>query len=113
MGVDNQRNVLGLEKDISLLGEANTDHFQLKFNSLVNNYLGKGKRKYVRLLFHDFKEKTIAFIDVRKCRTPTFVKRNGRSEFYTRSGNSSEPLNPKETMEYIQDRWPRRQSRNN
>jgi hypothetical protein len=51
-------------------------------------------------------EKSAAIVKVDKSKRPVYLDPQGKSEFYIRAGNSSQPLNVREATAYIQDHWP-------
>ena len=106
IGVDNNKNIVGLDKDLAQLESGSLDEFELHFTNVVNNYLGKISRPYVSIKFEIVDDKKLAVIRVRKSPRPVYVKYKDRTEFYIRAGNSSQPLDIKEATQYIKDHWP-------
>jgi hypothetical protein len=106
IGVGDDKNILGLDKDLSQLHDS-LDEFQLTFTNLVNTYLGKVNRVYVDLRFEKMDDKQIAVVRVKKSPHPVYVRCEGKKEeFCIRSGNSCQPLEVSEANLYIKDRWP-------
>jgi hypothetical protein len=110
IGVRNDKTVLGLEKDLSLLHNS-LDEFELTFTNLINLYIGKMNRAYVSISFGKVDEKEIAKVRVAKSPRPVFVrfkddKGEQREEFYIRAGNSSQLLEVCDASLYIKDHWP-------
>lgn len=106
IGIDDEKNVMGIEKDISLLKKQNEDGFQLKINDIVCNFIGKEHAHLVEIKFQDKDNKKIASVMVEKSDEPTYVEYKGNTYFYIRTGNSSQLLNQKESHAYIKKRWP-------
>lgn len=105
IGVDNNKKILGLEKDLAEL-DGTTDGFELHLTNIVNSHLGKTKRTLISVKFEKIEDKQIAGLIVKKSPRPVYIKYEGKSEFFIRSGNSSQPLDMSEVPEYIKDRWP-------
>ncbi len=105
IGVDDKKQILGLEKDFSTLKKSDDDGFELQLTSVVNNYIGKQYRTFVHVKFEKLDDKTICIITIDKSSTPAYLIYDGKTEFYIRAGNSSQPLNVKETTEYIANHW--------
>ena len=88
-------------------GKLDTDQFGLRFTSIINKYLDKPNRSYVKLKFSELEGKKIAIITVTK-RAPKRVfihPTKDEADFYIRLGNASHRLNPEEANEYIEQHW--------
>jgi len=107
IGVDNDGNILGIEKDFETLKKdrQNNDGFELLINDLVNGDLGKEYRKSIHVSFEMADGKRICFIEIDKSPEPVFLKSDGKTIFVVRSGNSSQILNAKEQYKYIKMHW--------
>jgi len=105
IGVDNNGKILGLEKDLGQL-DGSTDNFELHLTNVINNCLGKIKGTLVRVKFEKIDDKQIAALFVKKSPRPVYLKYEGKTEFFIRSGNSCLPLDVSEATEYIKDHWP-------
>lgn len=108
IGVDNKGEVLGLERDFSTFDheKQNRDGFELHFTQIMRNYLGVEPMRHIHLKFEIISEKTIARIEVEPASQPIYVRSGGKTEFYARIGNASQPLNVEDTVRYIKSRWP-------
>jgi hypothetical protein len=105
VGVDNDGNILGLANDLSQL-DGSLDNFELHFTNVVNTYLGKIARPYVNVEFEEIEGRYVALIKVKKSPRPAYIKCEGKTEFYIRSGNSCQPLDISDANIYIKDHWP-------
>jgi hypothetical protein len=105
IGVDNEKNILGLDKDFKQLGDGR-DIFELHLTNIINSYLGKICRSLVSVKFKKTDSKDVAIVQIRKSPRPVYVKYEGKTEFYIRSGNSCQPLDVSEVNPYIEDHWP-------
>jgi type III restriction enzyme len=107
IGVDDKGQVLGVEKDFSLLSKSNKDGFEQKLIGLASSCLGKENVTYVHLSWQAVEGKTVAVVNVDKSKRPVYVDLQGKSEFYIRTGNISQPLDVREATAYIRDHWPK------
>jgi hypothetical protein len=105
IGVDNDKKILGLDKDLAQT-KGSKDDFELHFTNIVNNYLGKINRPLINLSFCEIEDKEVAAVIVKKSPRPVYLKHDGKTEFFIRSGNSSQPLDISEATDYIKDHWP-------
>lgn len=107
IGVKDGGEVLGIEKDLSLMGNKGLDGFQLAFANAVKTYLGEDIGPLLKLDFAKKERKTVAIVTCPPCHRPVFVKEEKGSEFYARSASSSQRLDAEATNSYINARWPK------
>lgn len=108
IGVEDNKNVLGLENDYNTLkGKKNEDGFELQFTEVINRYIGKEYRKFLKVGFENIYGKNICYIEIKKSSKPIFIKKDGKNEFVIRQGNRTQTLDVKETTEYIKMNWRR------
>jgi hypothetical protein len=106
IGVQDDGEILGLDKDYSLL-DGDADGFELHVRNLLNNFLGKVKASKIHITFPMINEVEVCRIDILKADEPVFldIVDEGKSikeeKFYVRSGNSSQELKMSEANEYI------------
>lgn len=105
IGVDDDSNILGLEKDIQTLTKQNIDGFELLLRQVIKKYLGDFFEKYIKISFPKVDEKQICMIQISKSGKPVFVTSEGIEGFFVRNGNSSIPKNRKEQSEYEKIHW--------
>lgn len=105
IGVGDQKDILGIEKDLTTLGKQNEDGYELKIREIMNNFIGKQYGPLLHIRFEKTGEKLICGVKVDGSPNPAYVDNNGKLEFYIRSGNSSQPLNVKEATDYIANHW--------
>jgi len=105
IGVDNDKNILGLEKDLAQL-DGSADKFELHITNVINNHLGKIKGTLVAVRFENIEGKQIAVLTVKKSPRPVYLKYEGKLDFFIKSGNSCQLLDVREATEYIKDHWP-------
>lgn len=102
IGANDKKEVLGIDNDLKLLKKQDEDGFQLKIIEIVSNLIGK---EFTQLLEFDFRlleGKKIAIIAIGSANEPCFVN---ETNFYIRTGNSTQPLNQKESHNYIKKHW--------
>lgn len=109
IGVDDEGEVLGLEKDYASLG-GTKDEFELHLRNLINESFGKTfATSELSIKFIPVNDKEICRIDISKSSKPIYLEVNDNGQktdkFYVRSGNSSQELGVKEVSEYIHSRF--------
>lgn len=105
IGVDDDGNTLGLEKDIQTLTKQNIDGFELHLRQVIKKYLGDFFEKYIKVTFPKVDDKEICLIKISKSGKPVFVTFEGSEGFFVRNGNSSIPKNRQEQSEYEKSHW--------
>lgn len=92
IGVRDDKKVLGLEKDLSVLKNPTTDAFELHFTNIINKYLGAEIRPCVTMRFWENDGKKVSIVIIpNKGPREVYVTIDGQPFFYVRSGNSSQP----------------------
>jgi len=105
IGVDDNGNALGLQKDIETISKKDIDGFELHLRNIINKHLGSHFEKYLKITFPTIDDKTICKVKILKSGKPVFVNSEGRDSFYVRNGNSSIPKNREEQSEYEKLQW--------
>jgi len=105
IGVDDDGNILGLEKDIQTIQKKDIDGFELHIRQMINKYLGSYFEKHVKISFPVIDEKQICYLKIAKSGKPVFVTFEGKDYFFVRNGNSSIPKNREEQSEYERLHW--------
>lgn len=105
IGVDDDNNTLGLEKDIQTLTKQNIDGFELHLRQVIKKYLGDYFEKYIKVTFPKVDDKEICLIQISKSGKPVFITSEGSESFFVRNGNSSIPKNRQEQSEYEKIHW--------
>jgi hypothetical protein len=107
IGIEDNKNIFGLEKDYSLLKKQNKDGFLLLLTQEIGNKISKDFVTKIKIQFHNINKKDICKISVKFGDDAVWVKENKKSEaFYIRTQNSTRELSPKEAAEYIRKKWP-------
>ena len=107
MGVTDEAQVFGIEKDLTTLGsKQNRDGFELWITRLLDNMLGPTATANVTISFEEFAEGTVCRVDVQRGKTPTFVRgAKGEADLYVRLNNSTRLLNTADALEYVSSHW--------
>ena len=100
IGVDDDGNAVGLEKDYHSFSRKNSDGYQAFIVRLVSAYLGRENCEIVIINFHTIDDKEVCSITVKPSESPVFVEKM-EGALYVRTGNSTQELNTKEALEYV------------
>jgi hypothetical protein len=105
IGVDDNGNVLGLEKDMETFTKKDIDGFELHLRQIISKYLNGSFEKYLKISFPEIEGKLICLAKISRSGKPVFVSHEGKDSFYVRIGNSSIPKNRQEQSEYEKLHW--------
>jgi hypothetical protein len=105
IGVDDNGNTLGLEKDIQTLTKQNIDGYELHLRQVIKKYLGNYFEKYIKITFPKVDDKDICLIRTSKSGKPVFITSEGNESFFVRNGNASIPKTRQEQSEYEKLHW--------
>lgn len=107
IGVTDDHDILGLEKDFESNWKGNKDGFLLDFRGFIEKQIGMNN--YNRYITHEFIEvngKEILNVQIEKSLDPIFIRDNGKKIMYIRLDNKTEPIDdPEEINRYIDDNW--------
>ena len=102
VGVDDDGQALGVEKDFAGLPKKNIDGWENAFNNAFNAMIGAEFRRFAELSFYEVDGLTVCLARVQPAVAPVYVTLKGKEEFYIRTGNSSQPLSVSKASRYIQ-----------
>ena len=103
LGVDDDRNVLGLAHDYKLFGKKDSrDAYENFLTTLLLTNFGKDTSALISISIHELDGKDVARVAVKASPKPVYDK---DGHLYIRAGNSTRPLNPKETVDYCKLHW--------
>ncbi len=113
IGVDDDKNIIGLEKDFGTLKKSTADYYEIHLRNNFHNLMGERYvSKYIRMQFEKCDgDKLVCKIKVFAAKEPLYLKiknKNGLLEekFYVRSGNSSQEIKSiAEINDYINTRF--------
>ena len=107
IGVDDNKNIIGMEYDYKSSWKGNKDGFLLNFSRFIENNIGLNNyNKYVNIKFYNLGKKELCVVQVEKSLKPIFIKQNGRKILYIRIENRTEPLeDPEKINDFIRENW--------
>ncbi|MCK5833869.1 ATP-binding protein [bacterium] len=100
IGVDDNGNAVGLEKDFNSLGKKDSDGFHAFIIRIISAHIGREYCENVRIFFHLIDNKEVCSVSVEPSQVPVFLEKH-EGAFFVRTGNSTQRLNAKEALEYI------------
>ncbi len=105
IGVADNGDILGLEKDYQTLKKKNQDGFEQSLMTAVAVNLGSDVCQFVHVLFHVVDTKDVCRVIVSPSARPVFLEQNNSPKFFVRTGGGTRDLNIKEAVDYIFTRW--------
>jgi hypothetical protein len=108
IGIDDNGQLLGLERDYSTLKtHPNRDGFEQKLQQVLMNAFGERCYvKWIRLRFCSAKEKDLCIVTVYPATEAIYPREKGIEDaLLVRIGNTTRPLNSKEAAAYALSRW--------
>ncbi len=105
IGVADNGEILGLEKDYQTLKKPNQDGFEQSLITAVAVNLGSDVCQFVHVLFHVVDDKEVCRVIVSPAARPVFLEQNNSPKFFVRTGGGTRDLNVKEAVDYIFNRW--------
>ena len=112
IGVRDDREILGLERDFQTLGATDSDKldkFDLHLRNILNHHLSTAYvASKIKIQFPRIAEKEVCQISIQPSSGPLFVRladKNGQpvERFFVRSGPSSAELSPSEIHQYVKE----------
>jgi hypothetical protein len=83
----------------------NSDGFLLALTDVVNRFLGKEFHRFVNTRIIITGDAEICMVSVERSDAPVFVESGNEQEFFIRAPASSQTLNMREAMVYINSHW--------
>lgn len=105
IGVNDEKKVLGITRDLLTLKKKNIDGFFQHLISLISTHIGAEYTSFVQIQFEAIENETVCILKVTRSPNPVFTKEGESRLFYIRSGNSSRELNSQEVYHYINLHW--------
>jgi hypothetical protein len=110
IGVEDNGNVYGIERDISTLSREhrNIDGFQVELQKLINERMGAEYSRYVRVHFDTIDDKTVCAMRVYRSPRPVMCSHKsgqGTPAFFVRTGNLTQSLTPSQINSYSSIHW--------
>lgn len=104
IGVDDDGNVLGLEKDFKTLKHKNRDGYEREVFRIISTLLGHEACFSNHISFYSLNEKDVCLVDIEPSEKPIYVSDTENTTFYVRTGNATYPLSVKEAVNYLETR---------
>lgn len=105
IGVEDNGNVLGLEKDLAIIKPKSVDGFQQQIARFVSDMIGVEYSAYIKIRFEQLDNRTVCVVDVDHSSEPAYLKDGEGKEFYVRLASTSRKLGVEEAVQYIQLNW--------
>jgi predicted HTH transcriptional regulator len=100
IGVEDDGNIFGLEKDLSLLG-GSLDKFEQTLVNIISDEIGPAFSHYYKVRFDPVEGKLVCVVEMDAVSEGVFVKGEKGKEFYVRVGNTTKSLDPADTHAYL------------
>ena len=107
IGVADNGEIIGIEKDYETLKKPNQDGFELALMTLVSGNLGADLCSFLHVLFHVIDDKHVCRVIVTPAPRPVFLEQNNTPKFFVRTGGATRELNIQEALGYVGGRWKR------
>jgi hypothetical protein len=105
LGVDDTGRPVGLEKDYLTLRKRNADGYELAIIQAVTEGMSAEVCQNLRFSFLVIDEKEICVVHIRASARPVYVEGKDQSVFYIRTGNSTQALDTRRAVDYVQAHW--------
>jgi hypothetical protein len=105
IGVTDDGDIYGIERDIASLGRKDIDGFYQALVQVLENHLGREFVPFISPRFEVHDGKTICIVDIDSSPRPVYFRDGQIRDFYIRVGNTTRPLNLQAAQEYIGMQW--------
>ena len=108
IGVDDDGEPVGLDRDLSLMKAPDHDRYQLWLTDHLEKTLGKPSIAFIAVTFERYRGDDVVLVRVDPSDRPVFLDepKGGRTaDFYVRMGNSTRKLLTDEFADYQRSRW--------
>lgn len=107
IGVDDDGSVVGIEYDYNKKfdNRKNRDVYENNLMTSLLNACGQDCGTCIQVSFGQVEGKDVCRVTVSPSPRPVYIKDGQKEDFYIRTGNSNRSLSPRETNEYIKNRW--------
>lgn len=100
IGVNDNGEIMGLERDYNTLKIRSSDGFEQIIISIIQRYLGASACTYVQSFFSDQKELEICRLIIEPAHSPIFLRDANSTKYFVRTGNSTRELDAQETLKH-------------
>jgi signal-transduction protein with cAMP-binding, CBS, and nucleotidyltransferase domain len=101
IGVDNEGNVTGIEKDLF----ENDDRALLHLTAMIKERIGTHHMQFINSSIEQFDTGKVMRIDVSPSNLPAYLVNNNEEYFYVRTGPATTDLKPSQIFDYIDNRF--------
>jgi len=105
IGVSDNGEIIGLEKDYQTLKKPNQDGFEQTLMTLISTTLGADICPFLHVLFYVIDNKDVCRIIVSPSTRPVFLEQGNTPKFFLRTGGATRDLNIQEALGYVSGRW--------
>ncbi|QII12556.1 putative divergent AAA domain family [Candidatus Kuenenia stuttgartiensis] len=108
IGIDDEGQPVGLEKDYTTLKRKDSDGYEQFIMGLVSSKVGSNHCSNIKIIFHKLEAKEICRIIIEPSSRPVYYREGNDVQFCLRTGGGTRELNVQEATEYITHHWPNR-----
>jgi len=105
IGVDDNANPVGLDRDLATLPKPNLDRYQLFLRNLLNAAVGTDLCTRIGIEFPAVDGIEVCALRVPAAPRPVWISSGNDKVLYVRSGNSTQPLDGEQAHRYITSHW--------
>ncbi len=105
IGVADNGEIIGLDKDYQTLKKPNQDGFEQTLMTAISTNLGADLCRHVHVLFHVVDRKDVCRVIISPSARPVFLNHGNTPKFFIRTGGGTRDLNIQEALEYVAGRW--------
>lgn len=105
IGVRDDGEIIGLEKDYQTLKRPDQDGFEQTLMTAISANLGADLCANVHILFHVIDQKHVCRVIISPALRPVFLNQGNAPKFFVRTGGGTRDLNIQEALEYVAGRW--------
>ncbi|MCQ8127672.1 AlbA family DNA-binding domain-containing protein [Methylomonas rivi] len=105
IGVRDDGEIIGLEKDYQTLKRPDQDGFEQTLMTAISANLGADLCANVHILFHVIDHKDVCRVIISPALRPVFLSQGNTPKFFVRTGGGTRDLNIQEALEYVAGRW--------
>lgn len=105
IGIDDDKQELGIQADYETLAKKNSDGFVLHLTNLIDTHIGREFSKYITIQIKKLSQKEICKVDIEASNKPAYLKHNSAEEFYVRTSNQTKSMGIKTAHDYIKSHW--------
>lgn len=105
IGVRDDGEIIGLEKDYQTLKRPDQDGFEQTLMTAISANLGADLCSNVHILFHVIDQKDVCRVIISPAIRPVFLNQANTPKFFVRTGGGTRDLNIQEALEFVAGRW--------